>query len=416
MSYTTITEFNTYLSNNLTNLHIFKYFKLIHEQFYKDLDISFMEYFLELCKNENEFIVEHIKLQEYKVINNIKSCNIKDCLTKSNLIENEDYQVLNVQQSRLNNQHGGYNGNKKQYILKPKAFKKCLIRAKNSQIYADYYLLLEQVYKNYQEYQIMYQKILLSGKDEKIDNLQKDIKKQSEKIDKQSEQIDELLKYGKDTNETVKRMEIKIDCLIKLVSKFLSNQIDILYTFKNQMLQTKVLIVFELESLLESNKYKLVLRYCSISELATSVTKLNKKYDNYLIFNFYIIGAIQENILTTQAILNNISEFDKVSKSTQDININEVKIIINKIIEIVNNKKIIIFNENIKKNKLLSEHSESMNELLKLDNKFNKTINKKIKFYLNEKVLNYESFKKENLCKELEKVYNDYTNHVDYTN
>ena len=30
-----------------------------------------MDYFLELCNHENEFIVDHIKLQEYKVLNNI---------------------------------------------------------------------------------------------------------------------------------------------------------------------------------------------------------------------------------------------------------------------------------------------------------------------------------------------------------
>jgi methyl-accepting chemotaxis protein len=53
--------------------------------------------------------------------------------------------------------------------------------------YSNYYLVLEECYYYYQEYQIMYQKVLLSGKDEKIDEMKA--------------QIDELLNYAKDTKE-----------------------------------------------------------------------------------------------------------------------------------------------------------------------------------------------------------------------
>jgi hypothetical protein len=188
--FNTITEFNTYLSDKLRNVKLNEYFSLIQSQFYSNLDISFMDYFLELCNNENEFIVEHIKLQEYRVINNLKSSNIKDCLDKSDLIENEDFRVLDVQQSV---KQGGFS-TKKEYKLTPYAFKLCLILSKNSKEYAKYYLLLEQVFKNYQEYQIMYQKVLLSGKDEKIDELIQENKKQSEKID-------EILNRAKETKE-----------------------------------------------------------------------------------------------------------------------------------------------------------------------------------------------------------------------
>jgi phage anti-repressor protein len=174
----TITEFNTYLSDKLRNVKLNEYFNLIHSQFYSNIDISFMDYFLELTNNENEFIVKHIKLQEYGVLNNINtSAKIKRTLDESLiLIENEDYLVSNVGHQDLKNKHGGNNA--KQYTLTPYAFKLCLIRSKNSKEYAKYYLLLEQVFKNYQEYQIMYQKVLLSGKDDKIDNLNKKIDKQ----------------------------------------------------------------------------------------------------------------------------------------------------------------------------------------------------------------------------------------------
>ncbi len=173
MSYNTIDDFNVYLLNNLTNLTLGDYFKQIHSQFYSDIDISFMEFFLELCEHENEFIIEHSKLKEYNVITNIKSCNILDCLLKFDLIENQDYRVLNVQQPV---KQGGYSI-KNLYTLTPYAFKFCLIRSRNTKEYTKYYLLLEQIFKNYQEYQKMYKDKLLLGKDTKIDKLQDDLNK-----------------------------------------------------------------------------------------------------------------------------------------------------------------------------------------------------------------------------------------------
>jgi hypothetical protein len=145
-------------------------------------------------------------LQEYGVLTNIDtSQKIKRSLETLMLIENEDYQVANVgHQSETSRgiKHA------KEYKLTPYAFKLCLIRSKNSKEYAKYYLLLEQVFKNYQEYQIMYQKVLLSGKDEKMDEMKQTIDKQSEKIDEQSEKIDELLGYAKETK--VQNEELKV--------------------------------------------------------------------------------------------------------------------------------------------------------------------------------------------------------------
>lgn len=196
--FNTITEFNTYLSDKLRNVKLNEYFTLIQSQFYSNLDISFMDYFLELIPKKNEFCVDHIKLQEYGVLNNINtSAKIKRTLEETLiLIENEDYLVSNVGQQLPS-------GTKysKEYKLTPKAFKLCLIRAKNSKKYANYYLMLEEIFYYYQEYQIMYQKVLLSGKDEKLDEMKSTIDKQSEKIDKQSAQIEELLGYAKETKE-----------------------------------------------------------------------------------------------------------------------------------------------------------------------------------------------------------------------
>ena len=196
----TINDYNNNLINNHIDIKLINYFKDVHSKFYNKVDISFMEYFLEICNKENEFCIDHIKLQEYKVINNIKSCNIKDCLNKCNLKENIDFMLLNVQQQDL--QHGG--SNKKEYKLTPYAFKLCLIRAKNSKVYANYYLMLEIVFKNYNEYRIQY-----------IQNINKNISKENKelhnKVDDQSRKIDELLGYAKETKEQLDETNDKLD-------------------------------------------------------------------------------------------------------------------------------------------------------------------------------------------------------------
>ncbi len=143
-----IQDYNNKLVNNLNKINLNEYFKYIVKNIFKHLDLTFMDYFLELCDHEGEFYINHIKLQEYKVINNIKSCNILQTLKLNNLIENEDYRVHNVMQPV---KQGGFS-TKKEYKLTPYAFKLCLIRAKNSKIYANYYLLLEKVFKNYRDY------------------------------------------------------------------------------------------------------------------------------------------------------------------------------------------------------------------------------------------------------------------------
>lgn len=153
----TISELNTYLSENVNKQNLNEYFKKVHSQFYSELDISFMDYFLELCEHENEFIVDHIKLKEYGVLNNINtSKDIKKSLERLFFIENKDYLVGQVSRQSETSRGIKY---AKEYKLTPYAFKLCLIRSKNSKEYAKYYLLLESVFKNYQEYQITYQNI-----------------------------------------------------------------------------------------------------------------------------------------------------------------------------------------------------------------------------------------------------------------
>lgn len=192
MIFQKITDYNTNLVGNLTKITLEEYFKAIHEQFYPNQDISFMEYFLELCmSNSAEFIVNHSKLGEYGVIKSGRSSDVKDCLNQFRMEKDIDYLLRNVpQQFKSGIKH------KKEYILTPRAFKKCLMRAKDTQVYSDYYILLGEVFAYYTAYERGYKDKLLSMKDDKIDRLESKLDQQSADMKMQNQKIDQLLQFG----------------------------------------------------------------------------------------------------------------------------------------------------------------------------------------------------------------------------
>ena len=180
MSFSTPNDYVTNLANTLTKQTMTEFFKNIHSKFYNDQDISFMEYFLELCDHENEFYVHHAKLVEYGIMTSNESSKVGKKLERLGLKKNEDFQLAHMGELRIQ----GGTSTSKHYNLTPEAFKKCLMRAqrRSNQIidpvkYCNYYLLLEKIHKLYTDYEKLYSQKLLSMKDDKID-------KQSKKIDK----------------------------------------------------------------------------------------------------------------------------------------------------------------------------------------------------------------------------------------
>ena len=185
-----ITEYNTNLINNMIDIDLIDYFKEVHQMFYKDINIIFMEYFLEICNKDEEFIIDHSKLKKYKIITSGRSNDIKECLNRLELIENTDFIVRSVPQQQDISR--GIR-NVKEYMLTPYAFKLCLIRSKNTKVYANYYLLLEKVFKYYNDYKIEYNKIILSIKEVELHKLIKKNKKKSKKIEELNDFIKDTL-------------------------------------------------------------------------------------------------------------------------------------------------------------------------------------------------------------------------------
>ena len=91
----------------------------------------------------------------------------------------------------------------------------CLMRSKNENKYARYFLELEECFYYYKDYQIKYQEVLLSGKDEKYDKFAEESKKRHEDL---KSQYEELLRFAKDgvkerndLNENINDLHDKAD-------------------------------------------------------------------------------------------------------------------------------------------------------------------------------------------------------------
>ena len=86
--------------------------------------------------HETGFVIRHSRLHTTGVIaQDVSSSKIKECLERNFLVEGIDYNLLAVNGQQDLKQHGGINKNI--YMLTPCAFKKCLIRSKNTQVYAN---------------------------------------------------------------------------------------------------------------------------------------------------------------------------------------------------------------------------------------------------------------------------------------
>ena len=452
----TIKAYNEYLSNNLKNLNINQYFKELHKQFYSELDISFMDYFLELCDEENldKFCVEHEKLKEFGIITTGKTDKIIRCLEQCNFIKNQDYVCLTIDdiKSYTNSSSSDFWGpnigapeimicktviesieikdkmsHKLFYILKPKAFKECLMNCKNTNKYRQYYLLLEQTQVYYYSYQIMYHKVLLSGKDEKIDTLQGDVNKllidnkdlkgcvndlmnscKNLAVDNKDlkHSCNKLMVYAEDSNNRIRNMEITINELVNIVKTMLSSTFNLMYSINENMKQTKVLIVYILlnEEDPEENDFKLVFRYAQLSGITKSFKDMMAKSNNehYKIYDLDVLGPINDNMLTLQK-LGRLVDLEKMNKEISGLTDLEVDEVIDSVKAHIQKNKRKFFEEKIKENEILSEQSESLNQTIRIEAERFNSINELIYKFVSEKAIQDKNFRCSKLCCELKK-------------
>ena len=97
---TTIIAFIHELIATSRNPTLREFAEELHQRFYPDQDITYMDYFFELSAQENEgrFIVHHSKLIEYGVATSNRSSAMKDRLEVLELIEDEDWVLQDILQ------------------------------------------------------------------------------------------------------------------------------------------------------------------------------------------------------------------------------------------------------------------------------------------------------------------------------
>jgi len=133
-----IESFNDRLVLNESNYDIITYIKYINEMSKNPIDLSFMSELMDYV-GKSECIVPHTLLKTYGAFDSdiVSILNIQYMFK-----ENSDYLVVD----------NGSSGNV--FYLKPKAFKKCLLKSKNRDKYIDYYMLIERAMVYYYRYQL----------------------------------------------------------------------------------------------------------------------------------------------------------------------------------------------------------------------------------------------------------------------
>jgi hypothetical protein len=158
------------------------------------IKISFIDEFIELV-SKNECCIHHNMLQTYGILSLKGITNdVKKMLDQNNFIEKKDFELRNV--SQLRSQGGTSNKNK--YYLHPKTFKICLMRSLKTREYANYYLLLEECIKYFNDYQIELNKRYIIKLKSKIIKKDAQLIIKDDKIDELIKKTDELLKNNKE--------------------------------------------------------------------------------------------------------------------------------------------------------------------------------------------------------------------------
>lgn len=239
MSIMTPEQYNTaitrFINDRITReVPILDFLRDLASEFYSDLDLEFMIYFLELSKKENryKFMVPHTKLQEYGITTSERSSNVMKKIVKMSLVEGVHYTLLRTEQRNINGR-GSTTSNF--YSFTPQGFKRLLLGASRHQnhsidvnVYKDYYIFLEDAIQYYGVYQKSRSDMLIANKDSTIAELKEDMEELKSINQDQTSKIEQLMIYAADTNATIRGLDESHDrksrlCSLRLDNKSLEN-------------------------------------------------------------------------------------------------------------------------------------------------------------------------------------------------
>jgi hypothetical protein len=293
-----IREFNKSLLDDEDICDIVRYVKEINKLYGGLINLTFMNELLNYV-NEDTCCIPHELLVKYKVFSNNDnlSSNVKTLIDQYDFIEHKEYLIFNIQI-----QHPSGIKHKINYVFHPDAFKICLIRSKNTKVYANYYILLERSIKYYNDYQIQYKNNQIQYKDNQIQNEKNKNFQISSLLKKRDEQIVE--------SNTKINIILEDNTKIKSILDNIVNRLKSLSpTLDNIKLSNKFIIIKN-----DNNSY--------------TVIRSQDKFVNKLIKNKNIINCIEnENIPNAiylwNAVKNELTKEKKIVCNYNTFAINE---------------------------------------------------------------------------------------------
>jgi len=192
-----IEEYNLYLIKNHDYLNIIDYFSKIHRTFFPEIDISFMNYFLDLSNPEkiNEFCIYEKDLRKYGLLS--ERTKMKDIVCKYDLLKTVDWIYQNYPNEEKH--HTFFNlgvyihdDSKRNILITPKAFKRVIFRSSNI-IFVEYYMLLETVIRYYHDYQTKYKTKEEKKKNDELERVKHEIEYYEKRIEEYESYIKKIV-------------------------------------------------------------------------------------------------------------------------------------------------------------------------------------------------------------------------------
>ena len=196
---TFINQYNNQLVEANREIPLLDYCKELHRRFYSNLDISFMDRFLEfvtkdeICINGNilfELGVLTMKNDGRKQDNN----KIKDHLKNKSLCdlkENIDWKIA---------RSSGHDFHKLDvYMFSPRALKLILIRCQNTYTFASYYIFLEECIYYYNQYQLKFKDSTIKRIEKNTELLLQELREERLQAEKDRKHFDEYRRAAEES-------------------------------------------------------------------------------------------------------------------------------------------------------------------------------------------------------------------------
>ena len=192
-------------------------------------------------KNEEEFLLPNVREQKKD------SKNEEEFLLSNVAQQKKDSK--NEEEFKNKDNRGG--SNKIFYILHSRVFIYCLMRAKNTHIYSQYFMMINEIFKYYNDLELLKRSKLLTIKDDKIDELNNKIDELLNNSNKVLNKLTNVENELTDTNNKLTDTNNKLTDTNNKLDTVIEDRV--IFPNKDKDLQTFILF-----KIVNNSKYKMI--------------------------------------------------------------------------------------------------------------------------------------------------------------